>query len=148
MSAYLAQLETDIRTVVAATWTDTKAGGIFEGQNLEMIPWDTVGVPFAFFTLDVQPCEDMNAQGVNYYVGVTCGYIGATAGNSSLQIAKGEALRDALLTAGSLTNGCVMDVPTINWGHTIQPNMDFVKKDYTHRAVLVNASVFIGETWP
>ena len=146
MSSYLTNVFTDLRTVIASVWSDTKAGGIYENENLEMIPWDRLVPPFAFVIYgSVASTDDYGSQNATYLVNAHIGYVGVTTGDSGTQRDRGESLRDSLLNA-NLANSQVLDVLDISWDNNIEPNKYFVSKDYTHRAVVVTASILVGDT--
>jgi len=146
MSAYLSTLVTDIRTLVAATWTDTPANGIWEVENLEMMTWDDTSPPFAFIMFSpIESTDEYGGANAAYIVTAHIGYVGITTGDSSAQRTKGEALRDVLLVSSNMPHGTVLDVTSISYDNNIEPNKYFVQKDYTHRAVVVTCTILVGD---
>lgn len=147
MSSFLSTLVTDIRAAIATTWTDVKANGIWEAEQLDMIPWEDTTVPFAFFILgQAQSTDEYAADSACYIVNATIGYVGETAGGSSTQRSKVEALRDALFTSG-LAHGQILDVTSTEYDDNVEPNKYFAQKDYTHRAAILSAECLVGDVY-
>lgn len=142
---YLTQLYTDIRTVVAATWTDVPAQGIWEDEHIQMVPWERVNLPFASICLDNAPVDNGEWGTGNqvYAVSLSVFYVGNITGDSGPIRDKLEALRDALLTA-TITNGQILDVTELSWSDELEANKVFMMKDYTQRAGRVMVDLIVG----
>lgn len=144
--AYLSTLYDDLRAVIAATWTDVVADGIYEDEHIEMIPWAELTPPFAAICVDDVPVDaegEWGSANQVYQPQVGIYYVGAITGGSDPIRGKLEALRDALLAA-TITNGQIIDVTGLSWSDELDANKVFMAKDYTHRAGRVMVNLIVG----
>src|SRR6267378_3301674 len=146
MSAYIDALYTAIRLAIYTTWTDVQTNGIWEGENLEMVPWEDLTPPYAVFVWGEFPLsEEWCGIDTDIYEGlVHIFWVGATTGDSSAARLKIEALRD-YLRDGSMSAGQVVRVQQLRWDNEMEPNKTFAEKNYTHRAGLLAPVCVVGE---
>jgi len=150
--AYLTGVYTDLRTIVAATWTDvlptsgtSNDHGIWEDEHQKMIPWADLTPPTAAICVDTVPVDDGEWGTANqvYEMNVGIYYVGEITGDGTPIRAKLETLRDALL-AGDISNGQIIDVTDLTWSDELEPNKVFMAKEYTHRAGRLTVQVIVG----
>ncbi len=146
MAVYLTGLYADLRTIIAATWTDTPPGGIWEHEHQSLIPWEELTPPYAVMCIEDAELDDGEYGTANqvYQFPVGIFYVGEITGDSTPIRSKLEALRDALL-AGTISNGQVIDVTALTWSEeALEANKIFVAKDYAHRAGRLTVNVIVG----
>ena len=143
--AYLTQVYTDIRTVVAATWTDVLPGGIWESEHQQMVPWGDLTPPMSVICIASTPiAADWGVANQTYQVPVQVYYVAKITGDSTPIRTKLEALRDALLANTVPSTLCVLDVVELTWSDSLEANVAILAKDYTHRAGRLTVNVLAG----
>jgi len=143
--SYFTTVYTDIRTVIAATWTDVLANGIWEVEHENMVPWGDITPPVASICITTTPlAPDWGAANQIYNPQVSIHYAGIIAGDSTSIRAKLEALRDALLANTVPSTLCVLDVTELTWSDTLEANAALMAKNYSYRAGRLTASVLAG----
>ncbi len=149
MSAYLEDTFAVVRAAIAATWTDAPAGGIWESENAEMIPWDDMAPPYAVMLVEEMPlAPEWGLNVIAYAPDVQILYVAEVDGDSDNIRAKLEALRDYLLVTG-LPGGSygqqVHDVTGLSWSEDLEVNQVFAARNYSHRAGRLVVKVLVGE---
>lgn len=143
--SYLTQVYTDIRTVVAATWTDVLANGIWEVEHENMVPWGDITPPAASICITTTPlAPDWGVSNQTYQPNVLIYYAGIIAGPSTSIRTKLEVLRDALLANTVPATLCVLDVTELTWSDQLEANVALMAKNYSYRAGRLTVSVLAG----
>ena len=145
MSAYLETLYSALRTVISSQWTDVPTGGIWETEQVEMVPWERLVPPYAVVVIPSMPLADWGLNSMLYNPQIDLYYVAAVTGGSSNLRAKLEGMRDYILS-NDISTGQVLNVHSIGWGNDIPANVIFISKNYTHRAGRMTLDALIGET--
>lgn len=147
MAAYLENLYSALRTVIAAEWTDVPDNGIWEAEHAEQIPWEDLTPPYAVIAMAEMPEEDVGLANLAYAIPCEIYYVSEVKGHSSSIRAKLETLRSYLWNpANTLSTGQVWDIPELTWSRTLEPNVIFQQKRMKHRAGRVRVVCLVGET--
>jgi hypothetical protein len=146
MSAYLESSYAAIRAAAIAVWPDVASNGVWEEENIEMVPWDRLNIPLATIILgDATLSEEWSGiQGQAYTLPAELWYTATVEGDSHVIRAKLEAMRDYLIQ-DNITFGQVLDIPDISWSERLSPNELFISKNYTQRSGRVSFTLLAGE---
>lgn len=144
MAAVFETFTGELRALIAATWADVVADGIFENEDIQSVSWDSVTPPIANITVPTMPISQDWGVANEVHQGIISLYwVGETGGDNTNQRAKAEAMRDALLTA-TFTNANVIDVSSIDWSDAVPVNNTFLEKNYKFRAAVVSVNVIVA----
>lgn len=148
MAAYLGQLVTDLRALLATNWSEVKANGIWEYRHINMVPWQDLTLPYAVMVFPEFTTDDRWGVTNDAYSGqVELYYVGEDLGEASTQITKMETVRTYLIQNG-LTGALIPIVSDVTWNDDIEPNIIFRDKNYTSRASRLTVEIVVGETKP
>lgn len=146
MSAYLNDLYTAFREVLAVAWPEVVANNIYEAEHADLIPWADYTIPYAVVLCEGLQAGEWGMDNLAYEGEVHIYYVAATKGPGTALRPKLEGARDALLHT-SLSTGQVIDITGLDWGNGLTPNEIFTAKGMAHRAGMLTAQVVVGETF-
>jgi hypothetical protein len=149
--AYLGSLVTDVRAMLASTWTDCKANGIWEYKHIDMVPWAELTAPYAVMIFpDFQEDDSWGVTNDTYSAMCEFYYVGEDLGEASTQRTKIEAARDFFLqnTYLSSSGSIVALVTDLDFSDNFEPNVIFRDKNYTSRAGRFGVEFIVGQTQP
>lgn len=134
-----------VRAIVAATWPECVASGIWEAEHVDRIPYADLTPPYAVIAIDTVPAVDFGGTLDSFQPTIEVYYVAESKGPMSGVRLKLEALRKALNKADD-TVLCVTGVTGLTWGRSLFPNQVFTQKRMTHAAGRLSFQVLVRES--
>lgn len=134
-----------IRHLIATTWPEVVANGVYEVETLDQLPWERLTPPYAAFQCSVPEEDDQwGFEPIWFRIRVRVFYmteVGEAGQRESLKN-KVEALIVALIP-DTLTTGQVLSTDASDWSDTNPVNEVFTAKSYAHRAGTVDFTLLV-----
>jgi hypothetical protein len=122
---------------------DNGGGGIWEGEDIQTIPWEDLKPPFAAIVCGGANKIILGAQEIAFIMDVQLCLTQAIDG--TLDPIR-QSLEDMLvyLLNTQLQAGQVWEYQGLSWGPEIPGNSVFISKQYKHRVGMIRLSVILG----
>lgn len=141
-----------LRSLLVAALPELAAGGIYEAEDADTVPWSDFAVPYAVIVIDEVPRSDFSPLGEEWaQPRVQLYYVAAMAGDSSALRAKLLTVR-ALFWPGSpgtdplaaAAVGQVLSEPAWSWSDSLPPNARFRQANVLRSAGRVVLDVLVA----
>ena len=134
-----------IRAAVVAAWPETAAIGVYETEDIETIPWETLPVNYAGIVASNATKFEAGAAQIAFTVAVQLLYMGEV-GEAGQREALRQKLDDMLsyLLSHMLSFGQVYSYDGMDWGKEIEANTVLAAKNHAHRLVRFSCTILIG----
>lgn len=141
-----------LRTLIAATWPEVVADGIYEEEKLDAIPWAELTPPYAtIMASDPVATDDWGLQDYWFTVGCKISCV-REVGKSGQWEALRQKVEDMVLAlnAATLATGQVLSIDAFDYSDKAAPNNVFASKNYSHRAgtITLTLLLYIGPDFP
>lgn len=132
----------DLRRVVAATWPEVSV--VYDAEHVEMIPWETLTLPYAVVLISSLPAVDMGLHAMAFQPVVDVFYVAETRGKAVSLRQKLCQVANAFWPANPLTTARVLQIGEMSWGDELRPNEIFRAGNRNQRAGVVGMECLTG----
>ncbi len=140
----------ELRALCVSVWPEVEdgvgGGNVLEAEHANMVPWATLGLPYAVMLVERMDRGDWGADNLDFEVTMVVYYAAATRGASTSLRTKIETLLNAIWPTEVFTTAQTLDWLTLQWDDTLMPNQQFRASNLDARAGMLRFKVLIGVT--